>query len=103
MKYKTLQLNDNFLAVPICHRGLHSSSISENSMEAFKLAKEKGFAIELDIHKLSDGNFAVFHDKNMKRMTDFDIDIESLTIDKLKQIKLQDGQRVPLFEQVLEE
>lgn len=40
------KLNENFINLRIAHRGLHSETVSENSMEAFRLAIERGYAIE---------------------------------------------------------
>ena len=37
------------------HRGLHDDMIPENSMEAFRRAKEAGYGVELDVHLLKDG------------------------------------------------
>ena len=48
------------------HRGLHSEGVPENSLEAFRLAKENGYGFELDVHLLADGNLAVIHDSSLK-------------------------------------
>ena len=103
MKIKKVKLNENFLSVPIAHRGLHSKDICENSMKSFMLAKEKKVAIEIDIHCLTDGKFAVFHDKNLKRITGNDIMISTLSSSELSNYKLWDGQSIPLLEDVLNE
>lgn len=103
MKFKFNDLNKNFLSYKIAHRGLHSDKIAENSMKAFKLAKENNFAIELDIHRLHSGEFAVFHDKNLRRVTGKDVFIENLTCDELSEYKLWDGQTIPILEEVLNE
>ena len=103
MKFQFVDLNENFLSYKIAHRGLHSDSVCENSMEAFKLAKENGYAIELDIHRTISGEFVVFHDKNLKRLTGQDAVIEQLSHDELKNIKLWDGQNIPTLDDVLTE
>ena len=48
--------------IPIAHRGLHDANKPENSLAAFSAAVKAGYAIEFDLHLLSDGHFAVFHD-----------------------------------------
>ena len=96
------KLNEYFLNLPIAHRGCHNKEISENSLESFKIAKNLKIAIEIDIHKLKDGNFAVFHDKNLKRMTGNDVLISSLTSQELQNYKLWDNQKIPLLSDVLE-
>lgn len=53
----------------IAHRGLHNNNFPENSLPSFENAIKHGFAIELDVHLLSDGTVAVFHDDSLKRMT----------------------------------
>ena len=51
------------------HRGLHSDTVPENSLTAFRLAAENGYGIELDIQLSSDGEVYVFHDYTLVRMT----------------------------------
>ena len=66
------------------HRGLHGDGVPENSLEAFRLAKEAGYGVELDIHLLKDGNLAVFHDSKLERITGQAGVIEELTTENLK-------------------
>lgn len=85
------------------HRGLHGDGIPENSMEAFRRAKEAGYGIELDVHLLADGNLAVIHDAQMKRTTGSEGLIEDLTTGQLKDYHLQGtDETIPEFSQVLE-
>lgn len=85
------------------HRGLHGNGVAENSMTAFKLAKEKGYGIELDIHLLSDGNLAVIHDSTLKRTTGEDGIIEDLTTADLDKYKLENTEdTIPTFKEVLD-
>ena len=67
------------------HRGLHGNGIPENSMAAFRLALEKGYGIELDVHLLKDGTLAVIHDSALKRTTGAEGRIEDLTKAQLDQ------------------
>lgn len=85
------------------HRGLHDEQKPENSMAAFRAALEHGFGIELDVHLLADGNLAVIHDSDLKRVTGRDGIVEDLTTEQLKEYHLQGSdQTIPLFSQVLE-
>ena len=85
------------------HRGLHTQSVPENSMKAFARAKDHGYGIELDIHLLKDGNLAVFHDSDLKRMTGKEGSIESLTTQDLEQYFLgQSMCTIPTFSQFLQ-
>ena len=94
-------LNNSFLEIPIAHRGLHDNDIPENSMQAFENAINNGFAIEIDIYKLTDGHFAVFHDPNLKRMTGADVAILNQSFEELKNYKLKNEQNIPLLQDVL--
>ncbi len=85
------------------HRGLHNEERPENSLTAFKAAKEKGYGVELDVHLLKDGTLAVFHDHTLIRMTGKEGKIEDLTAAELSEYTLADsGQTIPTLEQVLE-
>lgn len=85
------------------HRGLHGNGVAENSMTAFKNAKEKGYGIELDIHLLKDGTLAVIHDCALKRTTGEDGNIEDLTADELKNYTLEGTEdTIPTFKEVLD-
>jgi len=84
------------------HRGLHGNGVPENSMEAFRLALEGGYGIELDVHLMADGNLAVIHDSSLKRTAGADVHIEDLTSADLYNYKLEGTQeRIPLFKDVL--
>ena len=85
------------------HRGLHGNGIPENSMAAFRKAKEAGYGIELDIHLLKDGQLAVIHDAALIRTTGQDGFIEDLSCNDLQNYCLEGTEeRIPLFSQVLE-
>ena len=85
------------------HRGLHSQGVPENSMAAFRAAKDHGYGIELDVHLLKDGNLAVIHDHSLKRTAGIDIQIEDLTAADLDKYSLEEtDEKIPLFSEVLE-
>lgn len=85
------------------HRGLHGNGIPENSMRAFRRAKDAGFGIELDIHLLADGNLAVIHDSSLKRTAGADVFVEDLTTQQLNDYYLENTlETIPQFSQVLE-
>ena len=72
------------------HRGLHdlSQGVPENSITAFRRAAGRGFGAELDVHLLSDGSLAVFHDSDLRRMTGREGVIEDLTAAELAACRL---------------
>jgi glycerophosphoryl diester phosphodiesterase len=87
------------------HRGYHSGSSDcpENSLKAFERAVQGGFAIELDVHLLTDGGIAVFHDLNTVRMTGIDRSIGACTTEDVKMMRLLGSdQNIPLLEDVLD-
>ena len=87
----------------IAHRGLHNDIYPENSLGAFDYACQKGFAIELDVHTLKDGNVAVFHDQNTLRLCGKDQDIGNISTDELKDYKLlKTKYTIPTLKEVLE-
>ncbi len=86
------------------HRGLHNnkSSAPENSLKAFKVAVEHDYGIELDVQITKDDIPIVFHDANLKRVCNVDIDIRDITFAELQKIKLFDSnEHIPLFTDVL--
>lgn len=91
-----------FQGYAYAHRGLHGDGVPENSMDAFRLAKEAGYGVELDVHLLKDGNLAVFHDADLKRMTGMSGRIVDLTTEQLEQYHLNGTEQpIPQFKDVL--
>ncbi len=85
------------------HRGLHGSGVPENSLKAFRKARDAGYGIELDVHLMQDGNLAVIHDASLKRTAGVAVKIESLTVPQLEQYRLEGTEeRIPLLSQVLD-
>ncbi|MBQ8882071.1 MAG: glycerophosphodiester phosphodiesterase [Clostridia bacterium] len=87
---------------PIAHRGLHDSTTPENSLLAYQKAIDAGYAIEIDVRPIDDGTVVVFHDDDIKRMTNRDGYVCNLTKADLDEITLLDSdQKIPTFEEVL--
>ena len=87
------------------HRGLHAKdgSAPENSIEAFRLAAEKGYGIELDVHLTTDNEVIVFHDDDLKRMCGVERATFDLSYKEIKELSLLDTQhKIPLFTEVLD-
>ena len=83
------------------HRGLHDGNhkVIENNMEAFCLAVEKGYGMELDVQLTKDGQLVVHHDGSLKRVCGVEKNIRELDYDDLP--LLPDGTKIPLFSEVL--
>lgn len=89
---------------PIAHRGLHDESHPENSMAAFKAAEAAGYAIELDVQLMKDGNIAVFHDDFLDRMTTQEGSVAQMTAQELKQTRLNgNAEPIPTLDKVFEQ
>ena len=89
----------------IAHRGLHKSRIiPENSIQAFKNAMEKNYAIEFDINITIDKQIVIFHDDDLNRLCNKKERIEEVTYDFLKDLKLYESdEKIPLLKELLVE
>lgn len=84
------------------HRGLHGNGVPENSMAAFRAAKDAGYGVELDVHYMKDGSLAVIHDSSLKRTAGSDEVIEDLTAMDLERFCLENTEeKIPLLQDVL--
>lgn len=85
----------------IAHRGLHNSTIPENTLPAFYKCVDKNYTIELDIHILKDNTIVVYHDHNLKKLTGVNKVIETLSYPQLSKIKINKKYTIPTLEQVM--
>ncbi|MEG1462422.1 MAG: glycerophosphodiester phosphodiesterase family protein [Anaerorhabdus sp.] len=85
------------------HRGFYDNKkIAENSMKAFEKCINKGYGIELDVQLTKDKQVVVFHDDDLKRMSNSSLIIKETTYDDLLQFNLLNTMdKIPLFEDVL--
>ena len=83
------------------HRGLHDGnrSVIENSMQAFSLAIEHGYGMEMDLQSTRDGQVVIHHDLNTLRVCGVDAVIEQTDYADLP--FLPDGTPLPLFSDFL--
>ncbi len=68
----------------IAHKGFWNESAPENSLGAMENAIKKQYAIEMDVRMLADGELAVFHDKELSRLTGQDGYLSNVKSDELK-------------------
>lgn len=87
----------------IAHRGIYNNkNIPENSILAFKEAIKNDYPIELDVQLTKDDILVVFHDKNLKRMTNCSKNVNEVTYSELKKLKLLNtNQKIPTLTDVL--
>ncbi|MEV6109199.1 glycerophosphodiester phosphodiesterase family protein [Streptomyces sp. NPDC051940] len=86
----------------IGHRGLMGVE-PENTLRSFVRAdRERMDAIELDLHLSKDGHLVVMHDAEVDRTTDGHGTIGDLTLEELRKLDAGEGERVPVFREVVE-
>ncbi len=75
----------------------------ENTLRSFVAAQRAGLdLIELDLHLSKDGALVVMHDAEVDRTTDGSGPIAEKTLSELRALDAGRGERVPVFEEVLE-
>ncbi|MEU3526363.1 glycerophosphodiester phosphodiesterase family protein [Streptomyces sp. NPDC038707] len=90
----------NFLTIG--HRGVMGVE-PENTLRSFVAAQRAGLdLIELDLHLSKDGALVVMHDAEVDRTTDGSGAIAEKTLAELRALDAGRGERVPVFEEVLE-
>ncbi|KUO19449.1 glycerophosphodiester phosphodiesterase [Streptomyces dysideae] len=90
----------NFLTIG--HRGVMGLE-PENTLRSFVAAQQGGLdVIELDLHLSKDGALVVMHDTDVDRTTDGTGPIAEKTLAELRALDAGLGERVPVFEEVLD-
>ncbi|MEC4019085.1 glycerophosphodiester phosphodiesterase [Streptomyces sp. H27-D2] len=86
----------------IGHRGVMGVE-PENTLRSFVRAEQEGLdVIELDLHLSKDGALVVMHDADVDRTTDGKGPIADFTLAELRELDAGRGERVPVFEEVLD-
>jgi glycerophosphoryl diester phosphodiesterase len=84
------------------HRGVMGVE-PENTLRSFRRAEQVGLdQIELDLHLSKDGALVVMHDPDVDRTTDGSGAIRDLTLEEIRGLDAGLGERVPVFEEVLD-
>lgn len=75
----------------------------ENTLRSFVAAERAGLdLVELDLHLSKDGALVVMHDDDVDRTTDGTGRIAEKTLAELRELDAGRGERVPVFEEVLD-
>ncbi|MFB7917182.1 glycerophosphodiester phosphodiesterase [Streptomyces sp. NPDC056061] len=86
----------------IGHRGVMGVE-PENTLRSFVHAERVGMdMVELDLHLSKDGALVVMHDADVDRTTDGSGPIAEKTLAELHELDAGRGERVPVFEEVLD-
>jgi glycerophosphoryl diester phosphodiesterase len=84
------------------HRGLMGVE-PENTLRSFRRADRAGLdVIELDLHLSKDGELVVMHDADVDRTTDSEGPISDFTLAELRELDAGQGERIPVFEEVVD-
>ncbi|GAA2586551.1 glycerophosphoryl diester phosphodiesterase [Streptomyces tubercidicus] len=74
----------------------------ENTLRSFVRAEHEGLdVIELDLHLSKDGALVVMHDADVDRTTDGAGPIVERTLAELRELDAGQGERIPVFEEVV--
>lgn len=93
---------EKYTEVKFAHRGLHNAERAENSMSAFRAARDAGYGIELDVRLTKDGELVVFHDKTLDRVCGVPGRVIDFTYEELTAFRLSGTEdTIPLFSDVL--
>ena len=88
-------LSSNFTA--FAHRG-GANDFVENTLEAFEQSINLGYKyIETDVQATKDNKLVIFHDSDLKRMLDKEIDIASIDYNELCKYKINGTHKIPTF------
>ncbi|TSB24467.1 glycerophosphodiester phosphodiesterase [Streptomyces benahoarensis] len=86
----------------IGHRGMMGVE-PENTLRSFVRAEREGLDIvELDLHLSKDGALVVMHDADVSRTTDGSGPIAEHTLAELRELDAGRGERIPVFEEVVD-
>lgn len=86
----------------IGHRGA-KGHIAENTLESFQRALAIGMdGIELDVHACATGELVVIHDFTVDRTTNGTGEVSKLSLEQLKELKVEGQYSIPTLEQVIE-
>ena len=103
---RTKKAHDKIAAyrgVNLAHRGLHGEGAAENSLTAFRRAKEAGFGVELDVRLSKDGELVVFHDDTLTRVAGVEGRVDELTLAELRECRLLDtDDTIPTLREVFD-
>ena len=80
----------------VAHRGVVNDTLLENSLPALEETIRRGYThIEVDLRSTKDGHAICLHDRNLKRITGIDKNIDEITLAELR--TLAPAERVPTF------
>ncbi len=82
------------------HRG-YSANYPENTLSAFEAALPYVDGIELDVQVSKDGRLVVIHDETVDRTTNGTGWVKDMTLQELRQLKIDGYERIPTLEEVL--
>ena len=84
------------------HRGDPTRAITENTLESFQRAANRGArSVESDLRLTSDGVWVLMHDGTVNRTTGGSGRVAHYTLRRLKALRTDGGQQVPTFDEMV--
>ena len=77
--------------VAIAHRGTHPAGVDENTLSAFERAARAGHDVETDVWPDAEGRLWLMHDRNLRRTTGHDVEIDSLSSQQVASLRYTAG------------
>lgn len=86
----------------IAHRGAMGYEM-ENTLPAIQKALDlQAEAIEIDVFRIRTGEIVVFHDEDLKKLTNTKGSIEGMSWEQLQKVVVNGGHRIPKLKEVLD-
>ena len=92
-----------FLDRPLAHRARHGAGVPENSRAAVGRALIGHYGIEIDVQLSADGQAMVFHDYDLRRLTDARGPVRQRSAEELERTRLKgSAETIPRLSDVLD-
>jgi len=83
----------------IGHRGAAGLAL-ENTLQAIRAGIAAGVdGIEFDVHQTADSHFVLCHDPTIKRVSNYDTQIEKTNLKDLRKLRLNNGEQIPTLQE----
>lgn len=87
----------------IADGGISSENCLRNTIPAYQKAVNAGYAILLDVQELSDGTIICYKDRKLQKHNNQNGYVSTLTSFEIENLKLNDGNTIPTFEDALKQ
>ncbi|AEB23397.1 MULTISPECIES: glycerophosphodiester phosphodiesterase family protein [Bacillus amyloliquefaciens group] len=85
----------------IAHRGASEIEPEHTLLSYERAIKDKADYIEIDLRQTKDGHLVANHDKTVDRTTNGKGEVEDLTLDQIKKLRTEKGQKILTIEEII--